>query len=122
MSYIILYIIREEDIINIIEYIKIILSKDITMSIRKRKERRMLIDIAKRLNVIDEDLQLLTQCSDKEYCCEIRTELLGTLYSITTCNLIDLYIELDKFVSCLEDTTGAKFQKFLEELLAESDN
>lgn len=82
----------------------------------------MIIDISKRLGIIDKDLELLLQVQDDEYYAEIRTELLGTLYSVTTHNLLDLYTELDKFVGCLEDTSGAKFKKFLSELLEEEND
>lgn len=78
----------------------------------------MLLELAKKLNFIDNDLALSISVSkDGRFTFGVYSYTLGDLYSYSSTNVEECYKKVVEFAECLKD--GGKFSKLINSILNE---
>ena len=78
----------------------------------------MIIDLAKRVSDIDEDMSIVINVNDGMYSLGVYANELGIMYSYSSTDLTESYNRINKFVDAL--TSNEKMDKLMDEVLEES--
>jgi hypothetical protein len=75
----------------------------------------MIFELTKRLEKIDSDLAIQVATEGSITSIEVVSSILGTLYSFSSTDRLEVYTKVLRYIDCLEDCD--KFEELLKEVM-----
>jgi hypothetical protein len=75
----------------------------------------MIFELTKKLEEVDSSLSLKVSTEGNITCLEVVNDIIGTMYSFSSTDRLEVYTKVLRYIDCLEDCE--KFEELLKEVM-----
>jgi hypothetical protein len=75
----------------------------------------MIFELTKKLEELDSSLSLKVSTEGNITCLEVVNDIIGTMYSFSSTDRLEVYTKVLRYIDCLEDCE--KFEELLKEVM-----
>jgi hypothetical protein len=75
----------------------------------------MIFELTKKLEEVDSSLSLKVSTEGNITCIEVVNDIIGTMYSFSSTDRLEVYTKVLRYIDCLEDCE--KFEELLKEVM-----